>query len=423
MTQLYDQKTWASEVILDADMNRMEYGIAGRSYHVFAGGTKGDFDDLQEAIDKCESDGGGTVVVHGEIVAQSKLTIQESNIALIGRDYGSIKKKTDLNDTLLEIGVTGSTKENILVSGLLINGNKANQSGAARDIYVRRGTNIRIEKNKIFDGKWHALYFDNYAQNKIWVQGNYFLDIDTVGIFFDGLAASSGDINFIENILENIGDKGINFTSNAIRVNISKNQLSAITLGGIVITADVSLLHLCGNIMNDIGAEGILLYGPSGFTVVGNVINDVVTLFMNLRGIANGVIGDNEMLLSGTNGIYGSDLAQLLIKGNHLTNTDEHGMLFDTSYDQNDRCHIEGNLLTAVGQVLTNSYDGINANMRNSGITGNHIANPVGNMQRYGINEAGTKNHVNSNSDHGAATAGFNITGTGSQSGGNTSTV
>jgi len=422
MTQKYTQKTWASEVILDADMNRMEYGIAGRSYHVFAGGTKGDFDDLQEAIDKCESDGGGTVIVHGEIVAQSKLTVQGNNIALIGRDFGGLKKKTNLNDVLLELGITTTPVENVLVSGLLIDGNKANQSGSAQDIHVVRSQNIRIEKNKILNSKLSGIKFDNYAHNKVWVQGNLIESPAEDGIYFNGLDANCADIFFLENIINNAGFQGIDYMTTSNRVNISKNMLDTMGGEGIHIAADIYFLNICENILHGVASYGLYLSGPEIFVVTGNVISDVVDFLIRMRDLGNGVVGDNILAVSGESGIYGSNNVGLLIKGNMLTNIDKHGIIFNTTYGNNDDCHIEGNLIRACSQEVNNTYDGINVDMRYSGCTGNHITNQTATKHAHGIVEAGTKNHVNSNSQDGAATSGFVVGGTGSQSGGNTST-
>lgn len=426
MTQIYSQKTWSSERILDSDMNRMERGIAGRVYHVFAGGTKGDFTTIQEAIDQCESDGFGTVRIHGEITITSPLTIQGDNIALVADGDGIIKKGVSLDDNSLEIGQAGTAVNNIMIKGVIFDGNKANQTGAAYEIDILRANSLLIKdcefKNMYGDG----IHCAANTQTDHQIVGNLFESGNDDCIIYDAQGSGLKRVRITRNtFIANLGTP-IKFgnADNAEYVVITDNLLNCVNQTaadyGILFSNSITYIMIARNMFYDVYTDAIALSAP----LIGHILdNNIMTTGGEGINIAGGQylqIDGNSMNDIGANGIECNDLTYTNICNNTLMEIDDHGIYV---YGTVTMCNIGNNLINNAGTSANNTKDAIYLDGVYCGVKSNHTTSNAGNKHRYGVNETGTKNHVVANSDHAAATGPTNVAGAGSQSSANTSTV
>ena len=425
MTQIYTQKTWSAERILDVDMNRMEYACAGRVYHVFASGTKGDFTTIQEAIDKCEADGSGTVRIHGNFTLGATLTIQGHFIALIADEDASIKMS--LAVSILSIGTVGTPYYNILIRGTIFDGNTFVNAG----IEVEWARRLKIEGCRFFNfgnGAQH-IYLKNKAHEDVWMKFNthngdgYHIEINSVGTTLQRIQVVGNTfIGGTQHVFY------IHGTGGAKLIWICDNVFDAQGMSGanylIYLDAGISAFHIERNEIFYPPSYGIIGPSISGTLLYGEIKDNVIIgpddYAIYINGASNLDISHNQVKGAAQRAMQLDDLDACVVNDNLISDCQKDGIYLTTPNES----IVSGNLVHNAGLLANNTYDAIVcASGTYNGVKGNHTSSTSANKHRYGVTESGTKNHVTGNSDHGAATAGSNVAGAGSQNNGNTSTV
>lgn len=428
MVARYVQKTWVSEVITSADMNRMEYGISGRVYHVDPTGLKGDFASFTLAIAQCVVDGAGTIrAMSGLHTLAVKLTINGPQIAIVANKDATIKKGNNLNDNLIEITGSKST-----LYGLIIDGNKANQGGGASDINIGTASDVSLDTCQFTNAYTHAIMWANNASSRrvhitncdfsgsntasiygtingtgylreCYIEGCTFQGIVNEAIYFI-LANTSTDIWLVDNQIDGTSQaanmKGIFIDINttvAIKVFIVENDVVSVTGTGIY--AQVSYSRINDNHCGLCAGSGIEVYG------IVNAINDNGLDAITLSGILfDDVSGGTE------------------VANNNMFNIGRDGILVSDTNAMD--CKITGNLIKNCGTSVNNTYSGIKlVGTTNFTVDGNSVIGKAANKHKYSVDEAGTGNFIINNTSKsdvsGGATLGVNITGAGSLGGGN----
>jgi len=428
MVQLYNKKTWNQERILDTDMNRMENACSGRVFHVAPNGTDGDFDTIQAAIDKCELDGQGTVVLKpGVYTLDAKLTIQGDYIALMAGGDATLKKGVNLNDDILEIGQAGTAAKFTLLRGIIFDGNKANQTGGDRDIDILRAENLVIDQCLLKNSYKDAIRSQAQIHKNIWIKNNYFTGMEERPIYIAGGAIGSRTLKILNNKMDSFKKAGIYINPAEFEnVDVVGNHLycdAQTAEYGMYMGTNIVNVRVSGNHIMDALNEALYVVGYQ-VHLIDNLIDAPGGDGIRAQ-IMSGVIGHNEIVNGGKNGIKLNDGNMgVVVVGNKIWVVNEHGIYLVTDTTSPVKCQVVGNLIEDCSQAAHNTYSGIKLDIGQfCGIHGNHIVATGVTRHQYGIDENGTKNHVVANSSHGHVTANVLVAGAGSINSGNTGTV
>jgi hypothetical protein len=423
MAQLYTKKTWLSEVIKDSDMNRIENACSGRKYHVFANGTDGDFSTIAEAIAQVGTDGGGTIVLHGEFTLSATINLNVSHCALTAGPKGAtIKKGVGLNAPSLYIH-SAVGLSSVIIQGILFDGEKTSQAAGIGEIEIGKINNLIIKDNIIEDAYADGIHIDSNVNRNIWILDNVFSGIDGYPVNHD-VDTSSERLWINKNRFASFKKSAIRFYGNSPEhVYITENNIDCSgqtsTYYGIETAAGVAIA-----------------YGVIHNNIIINVYDDAIHVAS-----AGVEVTGNEIELCGGDGIHVSG-SQFVVAQNIINNVDGHGInvpideysivtgniindvMFHGVYMQSStQSSVVGNLIHNCSQASHNTYSGVKLVGLNSAAHANHVASNTANKHQYGVDESGTKNHVVGNSSHGHATGAVNVTGAGSQSSSNTGTV
>ena len=103
-----------------------------------------DEDEINAAIGALPSYGGVVYLLEGTYVVDGAITIDKSNVALIGAGAGTVIKIKDGYNADIDV-ISADTKDHLLIANLKIDGNKANQTaGAMRGIWFDTVTDSKI---------------------------------------------------------------------------------------------------------------------------------------------------------------------------------------------------------------------------------------------------------------------------------------
>jgi len=303
---------------------------------VVAADGSGDYVDIQEAIDSLPAGGGVVYVKEGTYTITTVITINKSNVALIGAGKAtSIFLAEDSDCDCINLGDNATTRTGILIADLSIDGNRDNNAGTLYGIELL---------GKVDDSK---------------ISGCWITECDTTGIKFTG----NNNRNIItENTVTSCDNIGIDIQDSTDPNIVSDNTCSSMGTHGIQAIATTGSIYIIGNVCTGNTEHGIACS-----------TNDAVI--------------SNNMCLSNTkDGVYLTSSVRNTINGNCCKLNGEHGIEIRSS-SQNV---ITANTYTKNSQTTTNTYDGIRLSLtcEYNTITANTIyRGGFGNIHKYGINE------------------------------------
>jgi len=330
---------------------------------VGADGT-GDFLDIQTAIDALPAGGGVVYVKEGTYEIDEAITIQKSNVALMGAGAATnIKLATDSDSHCVVLGDNSTIRNGIVISDILVDGNKANNAGAINGIYLAG----KIEDSKI---------------TGCWVK-----DCDQHGI----ATHQDCERNIItENTCAGNDDFGIYVIDSDEPNIISNNSCSSNLHSGIYVGSTTGPTYTIGNVCSQNSYYGIY------------------------AGTKDSVINSNMCVANTLSGIYNRYGLRNNLIGNTCKQNGQHGILLDIAASNT----VTGNTCTRNSQTTDNTYDGIRLTgaCKYNSITANTIyKGDFGNSHKYGINEeAATADYniiLGNTMYQGADTAGIRVQG------------
>ena len=393
--------------------------------------------EINSAIAALSASGGVVYLLDGTFIIDGQITIDKSNVTLVGAGAGTVIKIKDSHNADINV-ISVDTKNNVLIKDLRIDGNKANQSS----------------------GTMHGIYFDTVTYSK--VEGCWVKDLRTYGI---SLYTSSNNNTISGNICQGNGSSGIILVT-SINNTVNGNTCNGNTLDGIVLVTASNHNTVSGNTCQGNGLRGIDLQPSSDYntvtgntcqgntqhgiyvdtsshnTITGNTVQgngqrgiyvDVSSGYNTVSGNTcqgNGLYGiqvqwSNNTVTGNTcqgNGVDGIRLASAgnnTVAGNTCQGNGQHGIDLSTSSNNT----IVGNTVVGNSQDTDDTYDGIfvDADSNYNNIQGNTVRHAGGAKQhRYGIriNNANCDgNFIHDNDIYTAGkTANYSDAGTGTTS-------
>jgi nitrous oxidase accessory protein NosD len=400
------------------------------TYGAVGNGVTNDAAAIQAAINALSPSVGGVVIFPaGTYLIGSAIEITRSSVTLRGSRGAIIKLANSAVGTLAYGSmIVAFQKLNLTIEGLAIDGNKANN-----DINDNYGNGINI-----------------YDCQRVTVANNHIYNCPRDGITIsdhtrlDPAALGNEDIIVANNVISSCGStsqttggegilvvqgNGVIISNNLCRDNKYRG-IEVETLASTVDYRGCVNITVENNICNDNTVTGIGINGPSRLLVVGNICegNNEYGIRVNSATVvasSNIIISDNRIDNSttgkcisienyeqltvsgnitsgGVNGLYLTDVEDILASGNVISGSRQHGVLFNAGTNQN--IIFNGNLIRASGQQIANTYDNIQGTAIYCVLSGNRID---GTSARYGINASGSSWTVIGNALDNSGTTGI----------------
>lgn len=328
-----------------------------RDYGAKGNGSKDDTSAIQAAVDAAHAAGGGTVyipkgtyIVSGHDEPSDGAIMLHDNITLIGEGMGQtvIKVADGWNQNITGVLRTqyGVGNENIEVSNLTIDGNRANTTGKVDGWFngyapgkIGHDNNIKLDSIEIMNCKGYG--FDPHEQT-------YNLSITNCVAHGNGLDGFVADfiVNgvYANNIAYDNDRHGFNICTSSQDVVITGNQSYDNGACGIVVQrgseniAWVTGTTITNNLIHDNAKDGILVKISNNTTISGN------SIYSNGQ---NGVqvYGSLETVVTG-NRIY----------GNSTTKPSNYEEIRIRTYD--DSAGVSGNIYYSQYSTISNNTIG-----------------------------------------------------------------
>jgi len=335
---------------LAESVKNFHIGYSFRAYKAVVDvGGKGDYTNIQDAIDYVNGLGGGKILILPGSYVQSDDLVMYSGIDLEGLDETTTIIDFDgLAKGMQLVGVFGGPIRNCYLFGFTIEGSKAATAGAITlkycdDIFIE---NIYFESNRqVSPAQGYDIYVENSHGIKVRdchngeANANYYLK-------------DSHEI-FIEDILfENTGNKGI-ILDNVYDLHIGNLKIHQMTGNFISTLNSVSGLHLyklifkdCNhdkiylNAVTDCLIEGVLMESVANPNEPGIEINTserVSVLNCNIKDHVDGILFVSNIYCTANNNIcnsnsrYGinisdADCDKCIVVGNNLRDNTSGGL-------------------------------------------------------------------------------------------------
>jgi parallel beta-helix repeat protein len=421
----------------NADFTDLGYYLV-TDYGATGDGTTDDTEAIQAAIDAADVAGGGTVYFPpGATYLTDQLTVN-ANTRLLG--YGAALKSVAGTTGPTSVITVAVTETDVEICGLEIDGNAATQADTndhhgieiggtrltVRDchihdtegsgIYLLAGsTDITIEGNRLIDiGRFGLIgeAHETDAISNVVVRGNLVDGAGTTSLYmaYDVgggiLSAGAKQWTFVGNVVVNAGEGGISgYSPNNEGITVTGNTLDTLAnhgshWGG----TDISIV---GNVYRDTGNSAVALAAaPNGSSTAGSrflIADNTISLAsggladdptgIHVANYTEGVISGNRIhgalgkgiYLEGNQGSVSQRCTDIVISGNEIVNSDEHGIhLIDA-----DRITISNNLISNPSIATANTYDGIFVEDSGSGCTGlvilGNLITDANSKMRYGV--------------------------------------
>ncbi|KKQ53758.1 MAG: hypothetical protein US83_C0009G0042, partial [Candidatus Falkowbacteria bacterium GW2011_GWC2_38_22] len=311
--------------------------------------------EINQAIDAVYAAGGGGVVylmegnyeVGTSTYADYAIRMATSTTLMGAGDKTVIKLRDNFNANI-DVIRGDNYQDNILITQLKVDGNKANQSsGTQYGIQFYRVGTSTIDNVEIFNSKNSNIYlnyfnYTNILNSKI-IGGDY-------GLYL-GSSITFSPINIINNrISENT--YGIIGSSWVYFLNISNNIIINNVNDGI--NAYLANSNITNNIINNNGWDGIAFEASTNNVVNGNVIsynasNGLSCLSScNYNTINNNQFNDNGGS-TGNSSIYVSGGDNIVISNNVIMDSAGTGYAIDISSSGSNNNYISGNYYSGTG--------------------------------------------------------------------------
>ena len=314
---------------------------------------------INAAITALPATGGSVYLMEGTYIVDGGINVP-SNVMISGAGTATIiKVKSATNANLNVISGTGTK---IVIQNLVIDGNKATQSGA-------------VGMNGIyFNGVTSSMITNVTASNMYYGSGS----------ISGGILMNSSSLNTVtdSNLISN-SNAGIDFNS-ASNNTMSGNTIQNNGTYGIINTS-AGTNTFTGNAILNNGTYGIYATSAGGHNITGNTITgNTYGIYFNAMSVDNNTVSGNTIIAS-QNGIYLSFSSNNTITGNNISGSSD-GMYISAGSTSNN---ISGN------NVLNSSNMGIRLEQATNNIISN---NNVQTAANYGIslsiNSAGSNNNI-----------------------------
>lgn len=340
--------------------------------------------DDTAAIQACYTANAGKIIDHGNgytYLISSSLTLY-SGSKYIGKSIIKQKNGAGIANPML----SGVSVSNVVVDGLEIDGNAANNAAAQTyGIKFLTGTNNIVQGCNVHDVTQAGIYFASETYSK--VLGNQVINCGR------NLGTDNHGIMLISNIataLTGIVCQG-NTVVNAYRKGITVYSATPGTINGVSID---------GNVVNGCATGGIYTANSSavthgyqrGICITGNVCyNNYVNIEADCM-IGGVVAGNTCDTTSGGQGIYSADCIYSSFTGNTVINSQADGIKIIGLTINPTGITVSGNTIALSSQASAGTYDGLDLNgVTYSTIVGNvMLGESASPKQGYGIQESGS---------------------------------
>lgn len=379
--------------------------------------------NIQTAINSLPASGGEVYIPAGSYIISSAITLND-NILLRGAGRSTILTLTNNASANTNV-ISVTSKNNIHIKDLCIDGNKANNINAnlygikydivnngriencyltnVKDvgIQIARSSGVTIFNNHIFDngsnagilmqnGTVHSTITNNVLGRMGAPYGN--------AIFVDGTTAGVSDIIVANNQCFDYYDVGIEVggtdqTNNNV---IIANNVCTSGLCGILVRRTNNAIVKNNIIRNAFSSHGISVYGDSieatNIVIEGNQVH--MGSGPNIKCIdGNGgsdmLIANNVCISGGGVRIQASASNRIRVDNNIIKRSSTHGIVINNT----EECFVDGNTITdnyGIGLQLTHGVA-----MNNAIVTGNIVSrNLLDGIQFFNINNYTLTNNV-----------------------------
>lgn len=327
MSNIYENKGAFGATIVVAASDSLK----NRSANYVCDGVNDEV-EIQAAIDALPAGGGRVQLLDGTFYCPASIVLDDG-VELIGCGYSTVIFVPNNTDTDYPV-IAATSKNNIAIRDLRLDGNRANQTGDWPD-------NSGIKFDTV-----------TYSQ----VTNCWIVDFDGRGIHLDG----SNNISILGNIIRNTGRPGVHCDATVNDSVFGGNQVFGCQCGICLTTSD--RCSVVNNLCADNDYRGIRFATCDFITVAGNVCsgNDRqgIELFNTSR--------------------------WCVVDGNVCRENGQHGINIDGS----DDCVISNNLCTENSQDTDNTYDNISIDDGERNLIANNTCRQgaLGNDPKYGIN-------------------------------------
>lgn len=279
------------------------------------------FSSIQEAINALPSTGGMVVLDAKTYTITSAITINKSNVFLIGQGSSSI---IFLNANTNASCITMTSVDNITLSDFVIDGNKDNQADNNSAINVVSCNYYSFKNLEVKNASHHGMRIDSSSGGV--VTNCYVHDVEQIGIYFYKLCHN----NKIEsNYVHDCGYEGIGIGDadlGASTYNVIANNVVHDTVDNLI---DMHGSHDCVIIGNNVhhGKSGVTIDSGYKNVICNNNIYDVTDTAINLSDTDTAVtedksvIANNRIETAAGYGILNTGMHYNIICGNNISDT------------------------------------------------------------------------------------------------------
>jgi parallel beta-helix repeat protein len=258
---------------------------------------KGDYTDIQSALNALPAGGGKILVKEGTYNIAATITIPISNVAIIGSGYATEIKSTGNFNVFY-----ADTKSNLIFEKLQINGSGA-PNNQNRGFNLTNCNYVYIKDCHIWNVGWNAIAISSGWD--IWIVNNYISSLGGNGIYLGGTAST---IWILGNEISGNGASGIQITTPYICYIMDNSIYSNGTYG--ILLGNNYGSQIIGNLVEASWYHGIYVYGSQQVTIKGNYIcgsgqaanntysNIHLEVYNSINSIRN-IISGNEILGAG----------------------------------------------------------------------------------------------------------------------------
>lgn len=258
---------------------------------------KGDYTDIQSALNALPAGGGKILVKEGTYNIAATITIPISNVAIIGSGYATEIKSTGNFNVFY-----ADTKSNLIFEKLQINGTGI-PNNQNRGISLADCSNVYIKDCYFWNLGWNCIAV--VSGWDIWIVNNYISSLGGNGVYLGGTASR---IWVVGNEIEACEASGIQITT-AYICYIRDNNIYANGTYGILLGNNYGS-QIISNLVEASWYHGIYVYGSQKVTIKGNYIynngqeaNDTYSnihleAYNSINSIRN-IISGNEILGTG----------------------------------------------------------------------------------------------------------------------------